>query len=103
LRPLLPPRGSRAERTVGKVDRERATINSQRPLALSTEDREQETPDGGDGIEQSVAIRDGVLVEGLEDAPFAQGVGEGKSLVAREASADLLQGGHGGSQILGWQ
>jgi hypothetical protein len=66
------------------------------------EDLAEETPDGGDGIEQPVAIRDAVIVDGFEDAPFAQGVGEGQSPVTREASADLLQGGHGGSQILGW-
>src|SRR5262249_37293998 len=57
----------------------------------------EETRDGGDGIEQPVAIRDAVLVEGLEDAAFAQGVSEGQSLVARAARADLLQGGHRGT------
>jgi hypothetical protein len=33
-----------------------------------------------------------VLLEGVEDAAFAQGVGEGQALVARKARADLLQG-----------
>src|SRR5205085_2250724 len=67
-----------------------------------TEDLAEETPDSSDGTEQSVAILDLVLIEGVEDAPFAQGVGEGQSLVAREASADLLQGGQGGFAPKGW-
>ena len=58
------------------------------------EDLAEEAPDGGDRAEHSVAILDAVLVEGVEDAGFGQGVGERQSLVAREASADLLQGGH---------
>src|SRR5207248_8794035 len=58
------------------------------------QDLAEEAPDGGDGTEHSVAILDAVLIESVEDAEFAQGVGEGQSLVAREASADLLQGGH---------
>ena len=37
----------------------------------------EETPDGGDGTEQAVAVLDAVLIEGVEDAEFAQGVGEG--------------------------
>ena len=63
------------------------------------EDLAEEAPDGGDGIEHAVAVLDAVLVEDVEDAGFGQGVGEGQSLVAREASADLLQGGHRGSQM----
>jgi hypothetical protein len=59
------------------------------------EDLAEEAPDGGDGAEQAVAVLDGVLVEGPEDAAFAQSVGEGESLVAPEASANLLQGSHG--------
>jgi hypothetical protein len=59
------------------------------------EDLAGEVPDGGDRVEHPVAVLDAVLVEGVEDAAFAQGVGKGQSLVARKASADLLQGGHG--------
>src|SRR5262245_16609170 len=59
------------------------------------EDLAEEPPDGGDGTEQSVAVVEAVLMEGIEDAAFAQGVGEGQSLVARKAGADLVQGGHG--------
>ena len=66
------------------------------------EDLAEEAPDGGDGAEHSVAELDAVLVEGVEDAGLGQGVGEGESLVAREASADLLQGGHEGiSKVVG--
>ena len=56
------------------------------------EDLAEEAPDGGDGTEHSVAILDAMLIESVEDARFAQGVGERQSLVARKASADLLQG-----------
>src|SRR5262249_5769142 len=41
------------------------------------EDLAEETPDGGDGTEQAVAVLDAVLMEGVEDATFAQGLGEG--------------------------
>src|SRR5262249_17007409 len=58
------------------------------------EDLAEGTPGGGDGTEQPGAILDAVLVEGGEDAEFAQGVGKRESLVAREASADLLKSGH---------
>jgi hypothetical protein len=58
------------------------------------EDLAEKAPDGSDGTEHAVAVLNGVFVERLEDAVFAQGVGEGKSLVARKTSADLLQGGH---------
>src|SRR5262249_49635630 len=61
------------------------------------EDLAEEAPDGGDGAEQPVAVLDAVLVEGVEDAGLGQGVGEGQSLVAREAGADLLKAGHGGA------
>ena len=57
------------------------------------EDLAEEAPDGGDGSEHSVSILDAMLIESVEDAQFAQGVGERQSLAAREASADLLQGG----------
>src|SRR4029077_1469708 len=60
------------------------------------EDLTEEAPDGGDGTEHSVAVLDAVLIKSVEDAQFAQGVGERQSLVARKASADLLQGGHRG-------
>ena len=50
----------------------------------------------GGRAEQSIAIRDAVLVQGVEDAAFGQGLSEGEPLVAREACADLLQAGHGG-------
>src|SRR5262249_39563653 len=46
---------------------------------------------------------DAVLLKGVEDTEFAQGVGERESLVAREASADLLQGGHRGSRVSGYE
>src|SRR5262249_13725666 len=65
------------------------------------QDLAEEAPDGGDGTEQPVAILDAVLLKGVEDTEFAQGVGERESLVAREASADLLQGGHRGSRVSG--
>ena len=48
------------------------------------EDLAEEAPDGGDRAEKAVAVLDAVLVERLEDAAFGQGVGEGKSLVARK-------------------
>ena len=48
------------------------------------EDLAEEAPDGGDGSEHSVAILDAVLIESVEDAEFAQGVGERQSLVARK-------------------
>ncbi len=54
----------------------------------------EEAPDGGARVEQPVAEADAVLVEGGEDAGPAQGDGEGQALVAREASTDLLEGGH---------
>ena len=63
------------------------------------EDLAEKAPDGGDGTEHSVAILDAMLIESVEDAVFAQGVGERQSLVAHEASADLLQGGHRESQM----
>ena len=61
------------------------------------EDLTEEAPDRGDGAEQAVAVLDAVLVERLENTAFAQGVGEGKSLVAQSergpplawSSADL--------------
>src|SRR5262249_45672491 len=67
------------------------------------EDLAEEAPDGGGGAEQPVAVPDAVLVEGVADAALAQGVAEGQSLVAREAGADLLQGGHEGLECLGRQ
>jgi hypothetical protein len=66
------------------------------------EDLAEEAPDRCDGAEQPVAIGNAVLVEGVEDAEFAQGVREGQSLVAREACADLLQGGHGENLKCRW-
>ena len=60
------------------------------------EDLAEEAPDGGGWAEQPVAILDAVLVKGVEDAEFGQGVSEGESLAAREACADLLQGDHAG-------
>src|SRR5262249_14049058 len=59
------------------------------------EDLAEEAPDGGDGTEQAVGVLDAVLLGGVRDAAFTQGVGEGQSLVARKARADLLEGGHG--------
>ena len=67
------------------------------------EDLAEEAPDGGDGSENSVAKLDAVLIESVEDAQFAQGVSERQSLAAREASADLLQGGHGDLRCLAWK
>src|SRR5262249_33742785 len=64
-----------------------------------TEDLAEEAPDGGGGAEQAVAGPDAVVVEGLEDAGLGQGGGEGAGLVAREAGADLIQGGHEGSRM----
>jgi hypothetical protein len=61
------------------------------------EDLAEKAPDGRDGAEQAIAIRDAVLVESSEDAELAQSVGKGESLVAREAVVDLLQAGHGGT------
>src|SRR5580693_5462200 len=58
------------------------------------EDLAEKAPDGSDGTEHSVAIIEAMLIESVEDAQFAQGVGERQSLVARKASADLLQGSH---------
>ena len=46
------------------------------------EDLAEETPDGGDGGEHSVSILDAMLIESFEDALFAQGVGEERSLAA---------------------
>ena len=45
------------------------------------EDLAEKAPDGGDGTEHSVAILDAMLIESVEDAGFAQGVGERQSLV----------------------
>ena len=67
------------------------------------EDLAEETPDGCDGTENSVSILDAMLIESFQDAQFAQGVGERQSLAAREASADLLQGGHGDLRCLEWK
>lgn len=68
------------------------------------EDLTEKAPDGRDGTEHSVAIIEAMLIESVEDAQFAQGVGEWQSLVAREASADLLQCGHKGiSDALIWK
>jgi len=63
------------------------------------EDLAEEAADGGGRAEQPVAILDAVLVKGVEDAEFGQGVSEGESLAAREACADLLQGGHGDARV----
>ena len=63
------------------------------------EDLGEKAPDGSDGAEHSVAVLEIMLIESVEDAGFAQGVGERQSLVARKASADLLQGGHKRSHI----
>ena len=41
------------------------------------EDLAEEAPDGGDRVEQPVAILDAVRVEDVEDAELGQGVGEG--------------------------
>jgi hypothetical protein len=60
-----------------------------------TQDLAEDAPDGGARIEQAVAVLDAVVVEGLANVDFGQRVGERQSLVARKASADLLQGGHG--------
>ena len=67
------------------------------------EDLAEEAPDGGDGSENSVSILDAMLIESVEDAQFAQGVSERQSLAAREASADLLQGGHADLRCLEWK
>ncbi len=58
------------------------------------EDLGEKAPDGSDGAEHSVAILEIMLIESLEDAGFAQGVGERQSLVARKPSADLPEGSH---------
>jgi hypothetical protein len=68
------------------------------------EDLREEAPEGRDRAEDSVAIGDAVLVEGLADAGFGQDVGEGEAVVAREARAELIQAGHGiGVGASGWQ
>jgi hypothetical protein len=54
----------------------------------------EKAPDGSDGAEHSVAILETMLIQSIEDADFAQGVGERQSLVARKASADHVQGSH---------
>ena len=67
------------------------------------EDLAEEAPDGGDGAENAVAEGDAVLLERVENAVPAQGVGEGQALVAREAVADLLEGRHElHLECLGW-
>ena len=50
----------------------------------------EKSPDGGDGVKQAVAESNAVFLECIEDAEFAQGVGERQSLVACKASADLF-------------
>jgi hypothetical protein len=40
------------------------------------EDLAEEPPDGGDGAKQSVAELDAVVVEGVQDAEFTQGIGK---------------------------
>ena len=62
---------------------------------IFTEYLAEEAPNGGAWIEQTVTVLDAVLVEGRADMAFGQSVGERQSLVARKATADLLQGGHG--------
>ena len=64
------------------------------------EDLAEEAPDGGDGAEDAVAEGDAVLLQRVENAVPAQGIGEGQTLVARKASADLLQSGHGNLECL---
>ena len=63
------------------------------------EDLAEEAPDGSDRVEQPVAERTPCSLSASRMLGSAQGVGEGQSLVAREASADLLQGGQRGSQV----
>jgi hypothetical protein len=62
---------------------------------ILTEHLAEEAPNGGAWIEQTVTVLDAVLVKGRVDVAVGQRVGERPSLVARQASADLLQGGHG--------
>jgi hypothetical protein len=59
-----------------------------------TQDLAKEAPDGRAWVEQAVAVPDAMVVEGFADVAFGQRVGEGRSLVTRKASADLLQGRH---------
>src|SRR5262245_11938049 len=61
---------------------------------IVAEDLGEKAPDGSDGTEDSVAVTEAILVESVEYTGFAQGVGEGQSLTARKAGADLLQSGH---------
>ena len=63
----------------------------------------EEAPDGGDRSENSVSILGAMLIESVENIPFAQGVSERQSLAVRKASADLLQGGHGDLRCLEWK
>src|SRR4029079_8067912 len=66
------------------------------------EDLAEKAPEGGERIAHAVAELDAVLIEGVEDAEFTQGLGEGQSLVACETGADLLQvGGHGSLECRG--
>ena len=51
------------------------------------------------GISFEVPDATSVLVKGIEEAEFRQSVSEGESLAARQACADLLQGGHGGPRV----
>jgi hypothetical protein len=69
-------------------------------LVLS-EDLAEEAPGGGEWVEQSVAELDAVLIDGVEDAALARGVGEGQPLVARETGADPLGGGIGNLECVG--
>src|SRR5262249_23022782 len=55
----------------------------------------EEAPDGCGRAEHSVAIIDAMFIKDVQDAGFSQDIGKRKSLVAREAGADLLQVGHG--------
>ena len=67
------------------------------------EDLGEEAPEGRDRVEDPVAVRDAVLVEGVVDPGLGQDVGEREAVVAREAGAKLLQVGHGiGCGGSGW-
>jgi hypothetical protein len=66
------------------------------------EDLGEEAPDGRDRAKDPVAVTDTVFVEDVVDARLGQDVGDREAVVAREASAELLQAGPGvGSGVSG--
>src|SRR4051812_31324490 len=56
----------------------------------------EEAPDGRNRAEDPVTVFDIVSVEGVADAGLGQDLSKGEALVARKASANLLQGDHRG-------